>query len=435
MPTPRSPDEGTEEAEAEEAESGLALPAGPPLGGRSVALPCLSGAPAAVLAREGELKPKGRDARLDAPGAAEAPEETGSADGQKQRKKDKKPKKEKEKEKEKAEKRRKPSTECSASEGRRRKREKKQAKEAADAKEAKQKDASKDAREAKEAKDTRDGRARKTAEEAKVPKESKQSRDSKSAKGSTDGKDSKGAAEARDDSAPGPSPPAGRSALAFKPVQVMRRSTDKDRAAAAAAKVFEAFEDARLASKDRKPKGKDSRDEAKDSRGDAAATSSSARKPTRYERSEPKAAKGAALDLGNLKEMQKRLEEERNKLRMWVIKAKHEWEERQEKLADGQKAIGVTDDEDYYRCSDGEVFGPGGEFKCEGSIGNGVFSSVFRAKHTAEGTDYAIKFVRANTMMRKAAEKEVETYRKLQRTAGASSKKDQEACQYLMFLS
>jgi serine/threonine-protein kinase PRP4 len=52
-----------------------------------------------------------------------------------------------------------------------------------------------------------------------------------------------------------------------------------------------------------------------------------------------------------------------------------------------------------------------------------------------EGTDYAIKFVRANTMMRKAAEKEVEVYRKLQRTAAAGSKKDQEACQYLMFLS
>lgn len=139
-------------------------------------------------------------------------------------------------------------------------------------------------------------------------------------------------------------------------------------------------------------------------------------------------AKGIAT-LGNIAEMQKKLDDDRKKLRMWVIKAKQEWEERQEQKG---QARGETNDKEYYIASIGEVFGPGNDFRAEESIGRGVFSSVFRCKNVKEGTDYAIKFVRSNIMMRKAAEKEVETYRRL---AKLVPKEDQEASQFIMFLS
>eukprot|EP00927_Polykrikos_kofoidii_P015620 TRINITY_DN16959_c0_g1_i2.p1 TRINITY_DN16959_c0_g1~~TRINITY_DN16959_c0_g1_i2.p1 ORF type:complete len:1164 (+),score=230.60 TRINITY_DN16959_c0_g1_i2:68-3493(+) len=135
--------------------------------------------------------------------------------------------------------------------------------------------------------------------------------------------------------------------------------------------------------------------------------------------------------LGNIAEMQKRVADERTKLRLWVVKAKLDWEERR---ANGTSdARGETNDQEYYVASVGELFGPNNEYRAEGSVGKGVFSSVFRARDTKPGSSkaFALKFVRSNTMMRKAAEKEVETYRRLMRQAPAE---DLEGARYIMGL-
>jgi len=123
------------------------------------------------------------------------------------------------------------------------------------------------------------------------------------------------------------------------------------------------------------------------------------------------------------------LEDERNKLRLWVIKAKQEWEERQDR---GARTSGVTNEEEYYMASVGELLGPERGYKVEASIGKGVFSSVFRCTSTSGSSEYAVKFVRSNTMMRRAAEKEVETYRRL---AKEVPKQDPEAAAYIMLLA
>jgi len=131
--------------------------------------------------------------------------------------------------------------------------------------------------------------------------------------------------------------------------------------------------------------------------------------------------------LGDLGELQRRLEEERRMLKLYVIKAKQEWEERLERAlsANGMAerrdqdvaADGATDDQEYYQASLGEVIGPNKSFKVEGQIGRGVFSSVFSCKHEKSGKEYAVKFIRSSAMMRKVSEKEVETYRHLARAA------------------
>merc|ERR1712064_124471 len=92
---------------------------------------------------------------------------------------------------------------------------------------------------------------------------------------------------------------------------------------------------------------------------------------------EPKAPAMTALaSLGNIAEIQRKVAEEKKKLRLFVIKAKQEWEERQERGA----ARGETNDENYYMASTGEALGPASEYRVEGSVGRGVFSSVFRCR-------------------------------------------------------
>lgn len=147
--------------------------------------------------------------------------------------------------------------------------------------------------------------------------------------------------------------------------------------------------------------------------------------------SEPKAGSAGGqkrLDIGNVDEFRKQLAAQRDQLRLWIIKAKQEWEEKHQQK--GHK--GETNDQEYYIASIGETLGPNREYLAEASIGRGVFSSVFRCKHVGQKTDFALKFVRANKMMRKAAEKEVETYRRLAKLA---AKEDQEGAQYIMLLS
>ncbi|CAE7226547.1 Prpf4b [Symbiodinium natans] len=134
---------------------------------------------------------------------------------------------------------------------------------------------------------------------------------------------------------------------------------------------------------------------------------------------------GGLKQLGNVDELRKQLAAERNQLRLWIIKAKQDWEERK-----GHR--GETNEQEYYIASIGETLGPNRDYQAEANIGKGVFSSVFRCKHVGTKTDVALKFVRSNKMMRKAAEKEVETYRKLAKVA---AKEDHEGAQYIMLLA
>jgi len=147
-------------------------------------------------------------------------------------------------------------------------------------------------------------------------------------------------------------------------------------------------------------------------------------------------SKKPKIDLGNLEDLQRTLSAERNKLRLFIIKAKQEAEERKERVKNGgaPDPAGETDKDEYYRASQGEEFGPAPEqnrFKVDGPIGNGVFSSVFRCKDTKEKKDCAVKFIRSHAMMRKAAEKEVEMYRRLEKLG---PKEDAEGSQYLVNL-
>lgn len=115
---------------------------------------------------------------------------------------------------------------------------------------------------------------------------------------------------------------------------------------------------------------------------------------------------------------------------MFVLKAKQEWEDRRA----SSENRGETNDQEYYIASPGEKFGPNGEFEAESSIGKGVFSTVFKCKDTRVSGEqaYAIKFVRKNHMMRKAADKEVDTFRKLMKNA---TKDDSEGARYIITLT
>lgn len=128
--------------------------------------------------------------------------------------------------------------------------------------------------------------------------------------------------------------------------------------------------------------------------------------------------------LGNLGDLQKVLTEERQRLKLFAMKAKQEWEERRERG-------GTTDDKDYYHAAAGEVFGPSKQFEVEERIGSGVFSNVFKCKDTTDGSIVAVKFIRSNAMMRRVSEKEVEIYRHL---SSKAAKEDPEGAKHLISL-
>jgi len=142
------------------------------------------------------------------------------------------------------------------------------------------------------------------------------------------------------------------------------------------------------------------------------------------------ASKKKKLDLKDISAISRTVAEERNKLRLFVIKAKQEFEERKESKGGG----GETDKEEYFNASPGDTLGPdGGRFRVEAHIGRGVFSSVYQVKDTKDNShDYAVKFIRRNTMMRKAAEKEVEMYKRLQKDG---PREDAEGSRFLINLA
>lgn len=260
--------------------------------------------------------------------------------------------------------------------------------------------------------------------------------------------------------APKPTPKASAKAtvLSMKPVQVTRRTANRG-AAAVAAQLQEAFEDETEAKEKKRKDAKEDKDGkdpkvAKTDNASASAAGVGAVTPAATsvaatgaapteggdavraanggkDKADQKPAKGGLAGIAGLAgfaEIQKMIAEEKSKLRLFVIKAKSDWEAKRE---DNR---GLTNDQEYYIAKQDEVLGNDGEFRNEGSIGKGVFSSVFRCKDTRLGSDkhYALKFVRSNVMMRKVAEKEVETYRKLMRQC---PKLDAEGAQYLIGLA
>lgn len=90
------------------------------------------------------------------------------------------------------------------------------------------------------------------------------------------------------------------------------------------------------------------------------------------------------------------------------------------KASNQAQAIGMTgasgddwnDVEGYYKAKVGEVMADR-YLVTEDNCGKGVFSNVIKAKDQQDGTLVAIKIMRCNDMMRKAAEKEVEVLERL----------------------
>lgn len=135
----------------------------------------------------------------------------------------------------------------------------------------------------------------------------------------------------------------------------------------------------------------------------------------------------AKKPLGDLAELQKQLEEERDKLQLYVLKAKQEHEEKRE--SDDRRE---RREREYYKPSWGEPVGPENRFLLEGELGKGAFSTVFRCRDALRGGEYAVKFIRMNAMLRKATEKEVKLMRRLRTLA---SEQDPEGARHFLGLA
>lgn len=113
--------------------------------------------------------------------------------------------------------------------------------------------------------------------------------------------------------------------------------------------------------------------------------------------------------LGDLGELQRQLDEDRNRLQLFVIKAKQEHEELQESKEKREQR-----EQEYYKVELGEPCGPDNRFLLEAELGKGVFSTVYRGKDLrAQGKEFAVKFVRCNPMCKRAADKEIKLMRRL----------------------
>lgn len=125
------------------------------------------------------------------------------------------------------------------------------------------------------------------------------------------------------------------------------------------------------------------------------------------------AAKALPAGLGDLAELQKGLEKERSMLQLFVLKAKQEHEEKNE-----PKDKKARREKEYFKADFGEPCGANNRFLLEEELGRGVFSSVYKCRDMGpSGKEYAIKFIRANPMLRKATEKEIRLMRRLRSEA------------------
>jgi len=125
----------------------------------------------------------------------------------------------------------------------------------------------------------------------------------------------------------------------------------------------------------------------------------------------------------NISEIRKNLEKEKAKLRDFIRKTKNAYEEAEEQ---GQEEIDKViadynpdlredwdDAEGYYKPRIGEIID--NKYKCFAECaGKGVFSNVVKANElTGEKRPVAIKIIRSNDMMKKAAEKEIDMLKTL----------------------
>eukprot|EP00397_Hematodinium_sp_SG-2012_P006307 GEMP01006335.1.p1 GENE.GEMP01006335.1~~GEMP01006335.1.p1 ORF type:complete len:651 (+),score=114.99 GEMP01006335.1:24-1955(+) len=122
----------------------------------------------------------------------------------------------------------------------------------------------------------------------------------------------------------------------------------------------------------------------------------------------------------NVTELRKNLDKERAKLREFIRKTKNDHEEAEEQGEDAAQHFIADfhpdlredwdDKEGYYKPRIGELID--GRFRVFAECaGKGVFSNVLRATEVSTGDEVAIKIIRSNDMMKKAAEKEVEILR------------------------
>uniref|UniRef100_A0A7S4QXX1 Protein kinase domain-containing protein n=1 Tax=Alexandrium monilatum TaxID=311494 RepID=A0A7S4QXX1_9DINO len=132
---------------------------------------------------------------------------------------------------------------------------------------------------------------------------------------------------------------------------------------------------------------------------------------------------GAAL--GDLGELRRRLAEERRRLQLFVVRARQGHEDRQDVIEDWEH--------EYCRPSAGQACGPQEGFVVEKELGKGVFATVFRCRQRGlQGSGAcAVKFIRSNAMLRKAAEKEVSMLRRLR---ARTAQFDREGARFLLGL-
>lgn len=134
------------------------------------------------------------------------------------------------------------------------------------------------------------------------------------------------------------------------------------------------------------------------------------------------------LSLGNLADLQRDLDKERSMLQLFVLKLKQEHEEQKETKDKIERR-----EREYFKGEFGEPCGPKNQLLLEEELGKGVFSTVFKCRDVGvSGKEFAIKFIRSNPMLRKAAEKEIRLMRRLRNEA---SVKDPEGARCFLGLA
>jgi len=102
--------------------------------------------------------------------------------------------------------------------------------------------------------------------------------------------------------------------------------------------------------------------------------------------------------------------QETEDLTLNILKVKQELEEVKESAARKERR-----EKEYFRPSFGDPVGPGNRLLVEEELGQGAYSTVYRARDLKGPSDreYAVKFIRKNPTLRAATEREVKLMRRL----------------------